>query len=669
MHRTDAEAWYVLARAQKALGDTDAALACYRRALAIEPRNPAMLTSLGTALYGIGQHDQAIRAYREALAAQPQHAGARTSLDHLLRPNPAEARSLAELRDEAQSLHLAGKTAAALALHREALRAAPDSPGIWLSAGLLLNELGEQSASLHFFEEAARLAPSLFPAVEAARRISVAAGLQDKAEHYSAQAHSLRPSDDIRIARAMTLPAIPSSLAALRADRQQYEAGLDAAIAANLTVCDLSAAQGVGAFFLAYHGKNDCRLQIKAATLLSRAAPDLSATAAHCGARSRREGRIRVGFISAFLFDHSIGSTTRGLVTELSRDTFEIHVLRIMPSKSDAVTDRIRNAADRTLDLDPDYRVAQQQIAALELDILFYQDIGMDPVSYRLAFARLAPVQCVSFGHPNTTGIPNMDYFVSNDLFEPEDAPAHYTETLFLLRDLPTLAYYYRPAPPAVADRAAFGLHADDHVHLCPQTLFKLHPEFDALLGAILRRDPQAVVVLIRGQYHEYTESIRQRFSAGLSDVMTRIVFLDRLGFARYLQLLTVADVCLDTLHFNGMNTSLEAFSVGTPVVTLPGRFQRGRHTQAMYRKMGVLECIAKDPDDYVDIAVRLGSDRSYARQVRDRILARNEVLYEDRRVVSEFERFFLHAAREAWPDPVAQALPVAQTPPAAQAP
>jgi predicted O-linked N-acetylglucosamine transferase (SPINDLY family) len=78
---------------------------------------------------------------------------------------------------------------------------------------------------------------------------------------------------------------------------------------------------------------------------------------------------------------------------------------------------------------------------------------------------------------------------------------------------------------------------------------------------------------------------------------------------------------------------------------------------------MGLLECIAKDPDDYVAIAVRLGSDRSYARQIRDRILARNEVLYEDGRVISEFERFFLHAVREAWPDPVAHALPAAHAP------
>ena len=80
----------------------------------------------------------------------------------------------------------------------------------------------------------------------------------------------------------------------------------------------------------------------------------------------------------------------------------------------------------------------------------------------------------------------------------------------------------------------------------------------------------------------------------------------------------------LDTVHFNGMNTSLEAFAVGTPVVTLPAALQRGRHTQAMYRRMGLDDLIAADADGYVEQAVRLANDASYRRAVSDRILAAN---------------------------------------------
>jgi protein O-GlcNAc transferase len=99
-------------------------------------------------------------------------------------------------------------------------------------------------------------------------------------------------------------------------------------------------------------------------------------------------------------------------------------------------------------------------------------------------------------------------------------------------------------------------------------------------------------------------------------------------------------------VHFNGMNTSLESLALGTPVVTLPTDLQRGRHTQAMYRTMGLMECVASSPEEYVEIAVRLGTDRPYALEIRERIRALNHVLYEDRRVIDEFERFFLETVR-----------------------
>jgi predicted O-linked N-acetylglucosamine transferase (SPINDLY family) len=63
-----------------------------------------------------------------------------------------------------------------------------------------------------------------------------------------------------------------------------------------------------------------------------------------------------------------------------------------------------------------------------------------------------------------------------------------------------------------------------------------------------------------------------------------------------------------------------------------------------MYRKMEILDCIAADPQQYIDIAVRIGTDRSYAKALRERILSRNHVLFEAPRVVSEFERFFIEA-------------------------
>jgi predicted O-linked N-acetylglucosamine transferase (SPINDLY family) len=238
-----------------------------------------------------------------------------------------------------------------------------------------------------------------------------------------------------------------------------------------------------------------------------------------------------------------------------------------------------------------------------------------------------------------------MDYFISNDLFEIEDARDHYSEKLVLLRDLGTLAYYYRPriSEPR-KDREAFGLPSDTHLYICPQTLFKFHPDFDTILGNILRADPVGRLILIEGKFPHWTELLKRRFARTLSDVLNRILWLPAQKDDDFINLLAVCDVMLDTPHFNGMNTSLEAFAVGTPVITLPTILQRGRHTLGMYKKMGIVDCIAGSPEDYVKIAVRIGTDPPYQRALRDRILAASSALYEDNRVIQEFERFFTEA-------------------------
>jgi protein O-GlcNAc transferase len=556
---------------------------------------------------------------------------------------------LAALRDRAKSLHQQRRFAESLAAHEEALRLAPDSMVIRLSAARLAHSLELQEVSLRHYEDAVRVDPRCYEAVEAARRICVGAGFAERALKYASMARALNPSPAADLSTTLLVPSIASSLDAIREARERYEHGLDAMLAEPPHLEWPDGSLGVSAFFLAYHGLNDRELQIKTARLFLAAIPGLAFTAPHCAGARRSGAKIRIGFISRFFAAHSIFSTSVGLIEQLSRERFEVVALRVTPSRDDEATSRIRAAADRTVDLDPDVYRARSQIAALELDILFYQDIGMEPISYFLAFARLAPVQCVSFGHPNTTGIPTIDYFISNDLFEPPQPHAHYSERLALLRNLPTLAYYYKPKlPPLPAARAAFRLPEEANLYVCPQTLFKLHPDFDAILGGVLGRDPKGLVILIAGQFQEFTDRLRARFARTLSAHADRIVFLPFMGFERFMHLLCVADVILDTLHFNGMNSSLQAFAAGTPVVTLPGEFQRGRHTQAMYRKMGILDCIAADPRQYVDIAVRLATDRAQAQTLRQRILAHNHVLFEDPRVVEEFEKFFVEALGDA---------------------
>jgi predicted O-linked N-acetylglucosamine transferase (SPINDLY family) len=462
------------------------------------------------------------------------------------------------------------------------------------------------------------------------------------------RAQALDPSAGLRIKAALILPVIYASLEEIDQHRRRVEATVARLLDENLTIANPAEDVGTTAFELAYQGRNDRDLQVAFATLYARATPTLNYVAPHCIRPTPPPASqpLRVGFLSRFFHNHTIGRLNVGLIRQLARPDFHITVLR-PPGKDDALARSIQAAADAVVALPEHLDLARRRIAEQQLDVLFYTDVGMDPFTYFLAFARLAPVQCVTWGHPVTTGIPALDYFLSSELLEAEGAQAHYTEKLVQTRTLST--HYSRPSLPLLAKgRAELGLPVHGHLYGCPQTLFKFHPEFDALLGSILRRDPQGTLALIAGKHPSWDNLLRQRFARTIPELADRIIFLPRLTHEDFLSMNAACDVLLDPIHFGGGNTAYEALALGVPIVTWPSAFLRGRITLALFKKIGVLDGVVDTAEEYVERAVRLGTEPEYRAEVRARILASCGALYEDTAAVRELEQFFKDAVAAA---------------------
>jgi predicted O-linked N-acetylglucosamine transferase (SPINDLY family) len=303
----------------------------------------------------------------------------------------------------------------------------------------------------------------------------------------------------------------------------------------------------------------------------------------------------------------------------------------------------IAASADAWVSIASRVPTAQSQIAEQELDVLYYTDIGIDGPTYYLAHARLAPVQCVTWGHPLTTGIPTLDYFISSEHLEPPGSEVQYSEKLVRLPHLAN--YYYRPTPPfSTKTRRDFGLADDVHAYGCPQSLFKLHPDDDDVFGRILRRDPRGRLVLVEGNFPSWTQRLLARFRRAMPDVCDRVQFVPTQQPRDFARLLASVDVLLDPLVFGGGDSSYQSFAVGAPVVTLPSGFLRGRITYALYRQMGVDDLIAHDADDYVERAVRLANDRAWRDDVQAKILAAGDKIFENLSGVRDLEAFFIEA-------------------------
>ena len=603
--------------------------------------------NLGVIAQKLGRMEDAITHYRTVLVCQPGNEYAENNLGSVW--------------------HSLGDCKTAIACFERALSKNPAYSEAIVNMGIALQSDRRVDVALTFFERAVAQDTKNFSAFSNYALALREQGRIDQSLAASQAAIALREDGAEKIRAATLTPVIATSDTETRQWRQRFQVEVNALKQTHMGISDPFREIGTCNFNLAYQPECNRQLQELSASMCLANCPSLAYQAPHCahGSQAKPGKKIRVGMISRFMYQHSIGRTTRGLLAELDRNSFEVIALFAPPLVDDRISQFIRDKADAYHLLPNSLDKARLAIAELELDILFYQDIGMDAFTYYLAYSRLAPVQCVSFGHPDTTGIPNMDYWVSSENCEIEGAEEHYSEKLYLLRNLGTLAYYYKPelsAAIAAQGKAHYGLSADKNTYLCPQTLFKLHPDFDLLLAGILRGDPEAEIALVEAQSSEWTQRIRERLKTAMPDVAHRIHFVSRMSEEQFLGMISVSDVMLDTLYFNGMNTSLEAIALGTPVVTLPGQMQRARHTLGMYRRMGYEECVAWTVEQYIEIALHLGTDVSYRQAVQREIRARNSVLFEDIQVVREFERFFKQTHKAAKEEAKAHDRPAQRT-------
>lgn len=689
----DEEALNLLAGLRHQAGDADEAVALMTRSVAANPEQPGALTTLGNLLRQLGRTEDAVAALRKAVDLLPDQVathtnlgnalwahrdleGAMTAYGQALERQPDSAETYANM---AMCLKDFGRHGDALAACDRGLELAPGMALLYNIKGTVLLAQGATADAKAAFGAAVARDGGLVDAhsnlggacyeldqhdeAEAAYRKTLAldpghaaAGtnlailLRNRGDFEDALAAYDRvlardPENwGLRIQRTLSLPVIPDSVEQIRGLRRIVKAGIADIAARAPRIPDLYRSVGQTSFYFSFHNQNDRELQETLADLYLRCCPDLGWTAPHCRGTEARPaaGRLRVGFVSAFLREHSIGKLFAGVIEQLAREHFEVCVIRPV-GKRDAVSEAIDSTADRVVTIPRELEAARRAIAGLELDILFYPDIGMNPLSYFLAFARLAPVQATSWGHPVTTGIANVDYFVSGAGIEPEDASEHYTERLIRLAVEPV--FYRRPElPEGPARRRDFGLPASARLYLCPQTLFKLHPDFDALLGQILARDEKGLLVLIQGKHDRWEHLLKARLARSIPEQADRVIFVENVPLDRYLGLLSLADAILDPICFGGGVTSYEAFAIGAPVVTLPGRFMRGRITAALYRQMGIEDAIAEDEESYVEIALRMANDVAWREDLKSRIAERSDVLFENRTAVTELERFFLMA-------------------------
>ena len=523
------------ARAHEAMRETGKAIEDLRAALTIEARDARALNTLGILLIDSGDTEGALEAFNRAVAVDPKHARAWSNLGNTLRTT--------------------GRFQEAAAATRRAVEAKPDYALGWNNLAAMLLDIGDESAARDAYARALALKPdpatmqaiahlerqrgNLDAAIEGYTRAAGAAPddanvllqlggvLAERGDVDAARdayrAGLLRRPQGLRLAfgEALTLPMVYGDAAEPAAARAAYQDGI-ARVEADLP----ARVRGRGAadviddlrwtnFLLAYQGEDDRELQERFAAIAGRAVDATGPRVAHAAAKDRRPaGGSASAFASAFFSEGTAGLYFRSWITGLDRACFEIFIYHLRRDLTPYVTE-LADRVDRVRTF-PGAALMPSVIAAViradALDVLVYPELGMDVTAFALAALRLAPTQCAGWGHPVTTGHRTIDAFFTCAGMEPADAEAHYTEKIIRLPGIGT--DYARPEVPGDASRARFGLHEGVPLFLCPQSLFKIHPDNDALFARVLAAVPAAQLVLFEGRHPKLTSRFRARIAA-----------------------------------------------------------------------------------------------------------------------------------------------------------
>lgn len=605
-----ADAHHYLGLVLQEQGQAEAALASYQQAISLFPQHATALNNAGYIAQSLGQFEHAEAYYRQAIAANPHYLHAHNNLADLLL---SRARSLE-----------------AAAIYQQALAIDPNDFNALCRLGTLFASLMRFTEATALLERATALRPANSALLCILAFVQAQSGQTELSQSLYRQALSI-DADCLTaiIGERLSLPAIYRNQEEIWTTRENYRLGLNkltdkladyhdpASHILNLTWCN---------FFLSYQGEDDKFMQVQYGELLhgllKRIMPQHFAPIKKDLSRKQ----LRVGFASRYLYDSTVGHYFQSWLTALNRERFETYFYNFFPGQ-DAITNRLSRAADHVLQTSS-IEIAIERIVSDKLDILIYPELGMDTMSLLLATLRLAPMQYAAWGHPVTSGLPNIDYFFSCAGMEPIDAQDHYSERLILLDGIGTS--YACPAFPDKAQRKDFQLPEHNRLYLSPQSLYKVHPENDALFAEVLKRDPQGVLVFFQADTPTVTQQFANRLEKSLArrhvPPQARVKFLPRMPRAQFRQVMSLCDVMLDTLHWSGGNTSLDALAVGLPIVTLPGRFMRGRQSMAMLKILGLDELIARDHESYLQTAMTVAEQRDP--KLRQRIIENHPLLF-----------------------------------------
>jgi protein O-GlcNAc transferase len=626
-------------------GNAETAIGLIGQAIALDAASSTYRYNLGVSLGAAGRHEEAAEAFRQAIARQPdyldalynlaitlgmleRHEDAVTAYRRVLDIAPTHVNALNNLGATLTKLERMDEAASC---YRAAIALNSESAEPHFNLGKLLQEQGNPEKAVSYYEAAVKLKPDFLDALSNLGNTLLTLNRPDEAVVLFNRALAIKPdfiAAYVNLAAALRAvqrlqEAVETCETALRLQPDLPEAHVNLGMAlqalGRLDEAAVALEQGIrlapgaqpvhtGLILNMHYQATVSEAEIFAAA--QRFATQLAVTAnTRFTNLPDPARRLRVGYVSGDFKQHPVGFFLSPVLANHDPASIEIYAYN-NHTQNDWVTQQLRAlcAQWRSVVGMSDQSFASL-VAADGIDILV--DLSGHTSDSRLGVFALkpAPVQLSWLGFWGTTGLPTIDYILSDVTTIPEGDERHYSETVFRLPDS-RFCYappYYAPTPATTPAYLKNGYVTFGSFN----NLSKIGPDVIELWARVLQQTPTARLLLKWASLADgaVRQSLFDSFALhgiGPERLTMRPASPHHEMLAEYGDM----DIALDPFPFSGGLTSCEALWMNVPVVTLPGSRAVSRQTQGFLRAIGLPELVASSADDYVRITTDLAADR-----------------------------------------------------------
>lgn len=584
-----APAFYYLGKAYLERNLFDEAAASFQKSLQVGGDFFEALHDLGVALAESDLHEKALAAFARARAKNPG--------SHELFYNLGRCLEALKRYDEALSSYC------------KAIKLAPDSASIWYNCGVALTRLNRHVEALAAYGKAIELAPDHALAWSNRGVVFTELKYHDEALAAFERAMQLRPDIDYLLGNWLHAKAMLCS----------WE-GMDDALAQIVERI--------------HQGERTC-LPFSLLTLPASLSTQKQCSEIHSNdrfpARARpdfplateKPGRLKLGYFSADFHNHATAYLMAELFELHDRSRFEVIAFSFGIKANDEMRQRLMRAFDKFIDVRNMTDEAIAELARAEGIQIAIDLKGFTLNSKPGIFAcHAAPIQVSYLGYPGTMGAPYFDYLIADKTVIAPEHAKHYTEQIVFMPD----SYQVNDSTRAISERtytrAELGLPENGFVFACFNNNAKITADVFDCWMEILLKVPGSVLWLFEGSKTAALNLRNEARKRGVAE--ERLIFAGKLPQAEHLARIRIADLFMDTFHYNAHTTASDALWADLPVLTCMGKTFPARVAASLLRAIDLPELITTTHDEYTHLAIELANTPDKLASIRDK-LARNK--------------------------------------------